>query len=80
MNERGLREEEERMVLALLRLGERDRDILQAHLKGETASQLAERYGLSHAAAEKALTRAKQRARRIIASDRVNSTTSAGRT
>lgn len=65
-----LREDRERMILALARLSPRDRSLLAAHLRGEDTGTIALRAGLSRAAAEKALTRAKRRARRMIAHDR----------
>ena len=40
-----LREAEERMILAMVRLPERDRALLEAHLRGESAGDLARRFG-----------------------------------
>lgn len=64
-----LREEEERMLLALTRLSERDRVVLRSHLAGEAASAIARRLGVSLAAAEKALSRSKRRARQLLEKD-----------
>jgi RNA polymerase sigma factor (sigma-70 family) len=65
-----LREEHELMILALVRLAPRDRELLEAHLRGEDGAAIAKRFSLSLAAAKKALTRAKRRARHLLARDR----------
>ncbi len=65
-----LREEEERMILAMVRLAPRDRKLLEAHLRGEDGAAIARRFSLSLPAAQKALTRAKRRARQLLVRDR----------
>lgn len=71
-----LREEQELMILAMVRLAPRDRDLLEAHLRGEDGPAIARRFSLSLPAAQKALTRAKNRARQLLASDRSLSSSS----
>ena len=51
----------ERVVLAMGRLSERDRQLLRLHLRGEPAATIAREVGLSKEATRKALLRAKQR-------------------
>lgn len=58
-------EEHERMVLALLRLSERDRELLVMYLGGRSLTEMAEQAGLSYDAARMALQRAMRRARRL---------------
>ena len=65
-----LREEQELMILAMVRLAPRDRELLEAHLLGEDGAAIARRFSLSLPAAQKALTRAKRRARQLLARDR----------
>ena len=58
-------EERDRLILILLRLGERDRQVLTLHLKGLTVGAIAEELGSSYDAARKALDRAVKRARSL---------------
>jgi RNA polymerase sigma factor (sigma-70 family) len=54
-----IREEERaRLILILLRLNDRDRQILTLHLKGLSRDEIAQRLGLQYDAARKALGRA----------------------
>lgn len=58
-----LREQSERMVLALLRLSERDRTILRLYLAGASTAALAKALGIREEAARRARARAIERAR-----------------
>ncbi len=61
-----IREEERaRLNLILLRLNDRDRQILTLHLKGLSRDEIAQRLGLQYDAARKALARAIEQARRL---------------
>ena len=60
------REREERLVLALMRLGTRDREIIKMHLRGEPVERIGESLGLEREAARKALRRALHRARALL--------------
>ena len=59
-------EERDRLILVLLRLPERDREILKAHLRGDSHAEVAESLGLKPEAARKALQRAIQHAREML--------------
>ena len=61
----GSREETETLILKLLRLPERDRELIRLHLLGERTEAIARRLGLAHEAARKALQRALERARAL---------------
>ncbi|RMH00910.1 MAG: sigma-70 family RNA polymerase sigma factor, partial [Planctomycetota bacterium] len=60
------REEQELLAAALVRLPERDREVLQRHLRGESHEQVAAALGLRPATARQALHRAIERARALI--------------
>jgi RNA polymerase sigma factor (sigma-70 family) len=62
-----LREERERLILILLRLKERERQLLTMHLKGLTIEAIAEAMELNYDAARKALSRAIAQARQLAA-------------
>ncbi len=62
-----LTEERQRLILALLRLPERDRLLVRLHLRGESIGGIMAETGLSYEAARKALRRAMARARSLIA-------------
>jgi RNA polymerase sigma factor (sigma-70 family) len=57
------REDRERLILALLRLPERDQRLLRLYLQGGSSKEIGKELGLSPAAARKALQRAMRRAR-----------------
>jgi len=59
-------EERERLVLAMLRLSQRDQKLLRMHFKGATLSEIAESLKLSNESARKALYRAIRRARDLV--------------
>ena len=59
------REERDQLILRLLRLPERDRDLITMHLRGEPIEVIARELELSRDAAYKALQRAVRRARRL---------------
>lgn len=59
-------EERERMALVLLRLPERDRELLRAFLKGESNEAIGAKLGLSPDAARMGIQRALQRARELL--------------
>jgi DNA-directed RNA polymerase specialized sigma24 family protein len=61
----GQEEEKERLVLLLMRLPERDRDILRIHLRGGGVDAIMAETGLNYEAARKALQRAIAKARRL---------------
>ncbi len=58
-------EEREQLILILLRLKERNRQLLTLHLKGLSIEAIAEEMGLSYEAARKALSRAIEQARKL---------------
>jgi DNA-directed RNA polymerase specialized sigma24 family protein len=60
--------EQERLILVMLRLSERDQDLLRRHLAGEPIEATMAATGLSYEAARKALHRATRRARSLLAS------------
>ena len=61
-----IREEERaRLILILLRLSDRDRQLLTLHLKGLGPTEIAQRLGLQYDAARKGLTRAIEQARKL---------------
>ena len=60
-------EEKQRLILILLRLKERDRELLTLHLKDLSLEAIAERTGLKYDAARQALGRAIRRARELAA-------------
>lgn len=59
-------EDRDRLILALLRLPPRDREILNRHLRGEDHAEVARALGLQPAAARKALQRAIEKARALF--------------
>ncbi len=59
-------EERERLILALLRLPPRDRELLQRSLRGEDQVQIAESLGMSPEAVRKATQRAIEKARALV--------------
>ena len=62
------REEKERLILMLLRLkSDRDRRLLTLHLKGESVAAIAREMNLTYDAARKALSRAIEQARKLVA-------------
>jgi len=72
-----IREEERaRLILLLLRLNDRDRQILTLHLKGLSRDEIAQRLGLQYDAARKALSRAIEAARRLASECDTESATS----
>jgi RNA polymerase sigma factor (sigma-70 family) len=61
-----IREEERaRLILILLRLSDRERQVLTLHLKGLGPGEIAQRLGLQYDAARKALSRAIEQARKL---------------
>lgn len=62
----GQEEERERLALVLLRLPQRDRELLTHYLRGESQAQLAERLGLSADAVRMGVQRAVARARALL--------------
>ncbi len=62
----GQQEERERLVLAILRLPARDRELLTRHLRGESFAEIAAAMGLTHEAARKAIQRAMAKARDLL--------------
>jgi RNA polymerase sigma factor (sigma-70 family) len=61
-----IREEERaRLILILLRLSDRERQVLTLHLKGHGPGEIAQRLGLQYDAARKALSRAVEQARKL---------------
>ncbi len=62
----GNREEWDRLAVAMLRLPDRDRMVLQIHLRGGGNADVAEQLSLSPEAARKALQRAIEKARALI--------------
>lgn len=65
-SELGSSEERDLLILALMRLPERDQLILRLHLKAEPLEVIARETGLKPEAARKALQRAVRRAREVI--------------
>ena len=61
----GIKDEWEKLVLVLLRLPERDRQLLRMHLRGDSVSEIARAMELEVDAARKALQRAMRRAREL---------------
>ena len=66
LSEMGVREQRERLILALTKLSERDRRIMRLHLRGEPLDSLSMELGLSRESAYQALKRAKRRARKLL--------------
>lgn len=62
----GTAEEQDRLILVLLRLPPRDREILTRHLRGEDHAQVATALDLNPAAARKALQRAIEKAQALL--------------
>lgn len=60
------REDLDRLVVALMRLSEKDREILTMYVKGVPLAEMAETMGLSYDAARMALQRCIRRARRLV--------------
>lgn len=61
------KEERERLILILLRLNDRDRQLLSCRLRGESVQQIAEKMDLSYDTARKAVSRAIDHARDLAA-------------
>lgn len=59
----GQSDERERLALRIMRLPERDRELVRSHLRGEDLSELAKSVGLTQESARKALQRALARLR-----------------
>ena len=59
------KEEHDRLVLLLVRLNDRDREILTLHLQGRSKEEIATTLGLTHEAARMAIKRAIERARAL---------------
>lgn len=66
LSELGSSEERDLLVLALMKLSERDRLILRLHLRAEPLEVIARETGLGPEAARKALQRAVRRARELV--------------
>ncbi|MBC8327578.1 MAG: sigma-70 family RNA polymerase sigma factor [Planctomycetes bacterium] len=62
----GAREEQELLILAVLKLPDRDRRVLTLHLRGVSPAEIAVELGLEAPAARKALERAVGRARALM--------------
>ncbi|MDP6519164.1 MAG: sigma-70 family RNA polymerase sigma factor [Planctomycetota bacterium] len=58
-------EERERLILALLRLPERDQRLLRVYLRGGSSKEIGDELGVTPEAARKALQRAMRRAREV---------------
>ena len=58
-------EERERLILALLRLPERDQRLLRIYLRGGSSKEIGDELGVTAEAARKALQRAMRRAREV---------------
>ena len=66
LSEAGSSEERDRLILALMKLSERDRTILRLHLGAQPLEVIASETGLSVESARKALQRAVRRAREVV--------------
>lgn len=62
----GAAEERERLALVLVRLPDRDRDLLRGFLKGESNEEIGARLGLTPDAARMGVQRAIERARQLL--------------
>ena len=59
-------EDLDRLALGLMRLSERDRQLLSLYLKGQSPEEIAGSLGLNYDAARMALKRAMRRARKVV--------------
>lgn len=66
------REEREQLILILLRLDGRDKQLLSRRLKGASIQQIADDFQMTYEAARKAVSRAVQRARTIAERSRAH--------